>query len=223
MATYDLTNLTTTITNLVTNSSTTLSGVTYSNNIYTHNSGTTAMVTQSLPTPIYGHKYYGRCYQKAPTDYSCADGRFEYYAEDTIGTGLMTFSFMEPTNNEWKMVSKIVELTGEPTSSSWMLRSFTVNGTTDAYRKEIIIIDLTETYGSGNEPNKEWCDNNIPFFEGTIPWINNLQIKDIIICPYSGSKKTILLPKGNYLLECWGAQGGSYSSFPRRIWWIFKR
>ena len=35
---------------------------------------------------------------------------------------------------------------------------------------------------------------------------------DIITCAYSGSYKTITLPKGTYKLECWGAQGGSYSS-----------
>lgn len=31
---------------------------------------------------------------------------------------------------------------------------------------------------------------------------------DILNCPYSGTYKTITLPKGTYKLECWGAQGG---------------
>lgn len=30
-----------------------------------------------------------------------------------------------------------------------------------------MLLDLTATYGTGNEPSKEWCDSNIPFFEGT--------------------------------------------------------
>ena len=30
-----------------------------------------------------------------------------------------------------------------------------------------MIIDLTETFGIGNEPSKEWCDKNINWFDGT--------------------------------------------------------
>jgi len=41
----------------------------------------------------------------------------------------------------------------------------TENDTMDA--KEFMIINLTEAFGRGNEPNKLWCDNNISFFEGT--------------------------------------------------------
>ena len=36
---------------------------------------------------------------------------------------------------------------------------------------------------------------------------------DILNCPYSGVVKSITLPKGTYKLECWGAQGGSYSNY----------
>lgn len=42
--------------------------------------------------------------------------------------------------------------------------------------------------------------------------INNLPSKlkkgDIINCPYSGSAKSLALPKGTFQFECWGAQGG---------------
>lgn len=40
---------------------------------------------------------------------------------------------------------------------------------------------------------------------------SKIQTGDILNCPYSGSAKSITLPKGTYKLECWGAQGGSYS------------
>ena len=30
---------------------------------------------------------------------------------------------------------------------------------------DIILIDLTESFGKGKEPTREWCDANIPFFE----------------------------------------------------------
>ena len=41
---------------------------------------------------------------------------------------------------------------------------------------------------------------------------SKIQTGDILNCPYSGSKKTITLPKGKYKLECWGAQGGNYTT-----------
>ena len=43
----------------------------------------------------------------------------------------------------------------------------------------------------------------------SIPSPNSLAVGDIINCPYSGTYKTIILPQGTYILECWGAQGGS--------------
>lgn len=36
---------------------------------------------------------------------------------------------------------------------------------------------------------------------------------DILNCPYSGTYKSIQLPKGEYKLEVWGAQGGGRSSY----------
>ena len=45
-----------------------------------------------------------------------------------------------------------------------------------------------------------------------IPSASALKTGDILNCPYSGTSKTITLPKGKYKLECWGAQGGYRSS-----------
>ena len=46
----------------------------------------------------------------------------------------------------------------------------------------------------------------------TIP--SNIQTGDILNCPYSGTYKSITLPKGTYKLECWGAQGGNGTASP---------
>lgn len=45
----------------------------------------------------------------------------------------------------------------------------------------------------------------------TLP--NKLTAGDIINCEYSGKAKSMTLPKGTYQFECWGAQGGSASSY----------
>jgi hypothetical protein len=36
-----------------------------------------------------------------------------------------------------------------------------------SYTDNLILIDLTAAFGAGNEPTKEWCDANIPYFEGS--------------------------------------------------------
>lgn len=97
---------------------------------------------------------------------------------------------------------------------------------TIVYIDDAMLIDLTAAFGTGNEPTQEWCDTNIEYFSGnktiqyevpitydltsTIP--NRIKTGDILNCPYSGSAKSITLPKGKYRLECWGAQGGYRNS-----------
>ena len=94
-----------------------------------------------------------------------------------------------------------------------------------AYIDDAMLIDLTAAFGSGNEPTQDWCKENIEYFTGTITKTFNLpdvydltsttpsrlKTSDILNCPYSGSAKSITLPKGTYKLECWGAQGGTGS------------
>lgn len=97
---------------------------------------------------------------------------------------------------------------------------------TIAYIDDAMLIDLTAAFGAGNEPTQEWCDTNIEYFAGnttiqyeapnkydlTVTTPTKIQTGDILNCPYSGSMKSIILPKGQYKLECWGAQGGSYNT-----------
>lgn len=94
---------------------------------------------------------------------------------------------------------------------------------TIAYIDDAMLIDLTAAFGAGNEPIQEWCDTNIEYFSGnktiqyeapnkydlTVTTPTKIQTGDILNCPYSGSAKSITLPKGQYQLECWGAQGGN--------------
>lgn len=43
----------------------------------------------------------------------------------------------------------------------------------------------------------------------SIPSADSLSDGDILNCPYSGAAITIALPKGKFLLECWGSEGGN--------------
>ena len=94
---------------------------------------------------------------------------------------------------------------------------------TIAYIDDAMLIDLTAAFGAGNEPTQEWCNTNIEYFSGnktiqyeapnkydlTVTTPTKIQTGDILNCPYSGSMKSVILPKGQYQLECWGAQGGN--------------
>ena len=42
------------------------------------------------------------------------------------------------------------------------------NSIYEAYVDSVMLIDLTEAFGAGREPSKEWCDENIKYFDGTI-------------------------------------------------------
>lgn len=35
------------------------------------------------------------------------------------------------------------------------------------YIDNIVIVNLTSTFGNGNEPDKEWCDDHINYFDNT--------------------------------------------------------
>lgn len=52
----------------------------------------------------------------------------------------------------------------------------TVNGTMkanrDAWITGAMLIDLTATFGAGNEQSVEWCERNLPFFKGSFTYEN---------------------------------------------------
>ena len=130
-------------------------------------SGTTVMTTQTLSqtAPILNHKYYGSLMFKAPSGFTITDARFEWYTADADGA-LMTFAQKVGTDGAWKRYSGIGQITSSSyLSNSWYLRNFVVSGSANSYVDDIIIIDLTESYGSGNEPTKEWLDANVGYFD----------------------------------------------------------
>lgn len=147
-----------------------LSNITNNSDDLTYTPNVLAMANYDLPTPIVGHKYYGRVEQLVPPNTSFADGRFEYFVTDAGGTGNVVFtSFSEAVqDNQWHMYSSIQQFTGLYAQSGYYMRSFSVNATNTSKRRNHMIIDLTDAFGEGNEPTKEWCDENIPYFTGTL-------------------------------------------------------
>lgn len=111
---------------------------------------------------VQGHVYYGR---------------WEVYHEGAQGSMGMYFPEAEPaffeghslgSAGQWNLVS------GRNVRSNWSSGTQTVridynngNAATSVWIDGAVLVDLTAAFGAGSEPDKAWCDANIPFFEGT--------------------------------------------------------
>lgn len=71
--------------------------------------------------------------------------------------------------NLWSKKSVLV--TVPDVSPSTMIPCTVYTTATDAlqecYGDGVLLVDLTATFGAGNEPTKEWCDKNLDYFDGT--------------------------------------------------------
>lgn len=126
----------------------------------------THVPTCPMIAPISGHKYYGRHYLKTNGTSSPADCRFEWFAGDGLGLNFV-FGLNHGTWNEWGMESSILDI-AVVNGTSFICRNFVVNNTAELWSDGLMIVDLTAAFGAGDEPGKEWCDANIPYFEGQI-------------------------------------------------------
>lgn len=103
--------------------------------------------------------------------------RYEVYHEGASGTAGIYWPIQEPNFVEGQSIGSAGSwnvVSARNTRSSFGSGSYQMrldynnnNASTTVWYDGILIIDLTESFGSGNEPTKEWCDENIPFFEGT--------------------------------------------------------
>ena len=127
--------------------------------------GSTISVTGQVQSPVVGHQYYGRRYIKSQGTIQAADDRFEWYAGDGAG---LNFVFAHNNGNypDWTMQSSIITVSAV-NGTSYRIRNFVVNAVNPCWTDCLMIIDLTAGFGSGNEPSKEWCDENIPYFNGS--------------------------------------------------------
>ena len=132
-----------------------------------------AMSTQdlSLSAPQLGHQYYGSLMFKSSETFSYGsvrDSRYEWYYNDVVNYGTMIFGKKELQVSDWTKISAIKTVTSDTyLSNTWKIRNFQVGTTEYSYSDSLILIDLTEIFGSGNEPEQDWCDEHIEYFDGT--------------------------------------------------------
>ena len=77
-------------------------------------------------------------------------------------------------NNKWEKISNIGKPTSTNNNGTYVVYGnlfASDNATSEldniAYIDNLTLYNLTTIFSNGNEPNKEWCDTNIPYVSGT--------------------------------------------------------
>lgn len=160
----------------------------------------------SIPL-IPSHIYYARVYGYQTEKAGASVGFYWPIAEPSIKEGIAL-----KDAGSWQRYSARTDRASFTAGNYQFRMDFNNNyiaGT--MYFDAPMLIDLTEAFGSGNEPTKSWMDKNIPFFSGSM--IVSAQAGDILNFDYTGAAQEVKLPPGRYKLEAWGAQGGYRSSY----------
>lgn len=110
------------------------------------------MLTQSLPTLDLSHTFYISFMFK-----SNALSNMAVRIKNASGV-LFQHYIGENTNGKWVHKSMIMtESTGVQSQVLFSIAAYD----TEIWLSRFIMVDLTDTFGAGNEPTKEWCDENI--------------------------------------------------------------
>lgn len=117
------------------------------------------------------HKYYGR-FEAYPTiagktgGFNWPSGGYSFNDGTSLGA-----------TNKWNIVSGVNTRTSWSGNYSYRVDFNHNNSASTAWYDGAMMVDLTAAFGAGNEPSKEWCDANIPYFEGTkkLSYINTTE------------------------------------------------
>ena len=142
----------------------------YSLKIVTGTGSESYIGTTTNPPMVQGHTYYV-CIHKYQT--TTAINHLQFYwpeAEPSMYSreGLVSIPNTDATANGWYKYSTV------NTRSNWSSGNYlfridleNLGKAATAWYDNAMLIDLTADFGSGNEPDVEWCDENIEFFIGT--------------------------------------------------------
>ena len=130
-----------------------------------------SMVHQELKIggPIVNHKYYATSYYKTSENYHVGDARFEWFLRYDYEECKLTFGANKQATENWLRISNIQGLKPEcDNMKGWHIRDFIRQSNHDVIIDSLVLIDLTNDFGEGNEPTLEWLNNHISYFDDTI-------------------------------------------------------
>lgn len=138
------------------------------NNSVKLNAGGTASSSQvmAITAPSLNHKYYGRTMFLSSSNFTVDDNRFEWFYNDDWNVGKLIFANKSAQITSWMTYSKILTQTSSTyLGYEWRIRNFVVNSSTASYVDDVMVIDLTNSYGAGNEMTDLSVLDKIPYFE----------------------------------------------------------
>lgn len=106
-----------------------------------------------------GHVIYFACQAKA------AAGKKLAIALGYAGVNLSNYSQTATATGDWQRISRRISLSSGYYPNSIYLGfpgSFAAGDV--AYFDDVLVVDLTDMFGAGNEPTQAWCDENIEYF-----------------------------------------------------------
>ena len=116
--------------------------------------------------PLLNHKYYAISYYKNSNDYHVADRRYEWWSGDDC---TIVFGENNIPSDNWIKTASIQSPKEQCVSRTyWYIRDFIRQSNHDVIIDSLVLIDLTNDFGEGNEPTLEWLNNHISYFDDTI-------------------------------------------------------
>lgn len=129
-----------------------------------------------------GHKYYFRADAVKPDNTKEAGIQLQLVASPYTAYGEDN---RETSWDTWQTLSCIAEVGS--TASLYACLSVNRSDTTSglyAYYTNVLLVDLTASFGAGNEPELEWCNENIGYFDGSVDENGN------VLLPPAGDHNT---------------------------------
>ena len=84
--------------------------------------------------------------------------------------------------------------------------------------KEVYLVNLTDAFGAGNEPTKDWCDSNLTNYAEKIPIQNGRLVDETYSEIYIGDELIYPIKKFSSRFIAVGDNGGAYYSFDGITW-----
>lgn len=118
-----------------------------------------------------GHKYYFamRYYLDEFTLVNSNTFTIASFIRSTDYLSTMKLDATSDVMDSWELLSTIVtadSVTYADASYKRFGQVYNSNSKYTLYMDSIVLVDLTEKFGAGNEPDQEWCDDNLTWFEG---------------------------------------------------------
>ncbi len=124
-----------------------------------------------IPNIKEGDIYYATSYCKSTTN--C---ELSFYSSD-YNTGGINCAYLKVSKSQWVKPSFYCNIPATRDASFRLDTAHYFDPKTSNndpyYFDDVMLINLTEIFGKGNEPTKEWCDENINYNTTTVKKYNN--------------------------------------------------